>query len=575
MFRRETSTTESSLETDRSPAAPPLGLGRFRGALSYLHWRMKGRPVGPEAPSYGQWMRVFDGIRPDEPGDTPITVIINCIDGSSARESVRSILRQSSPHWRLIVIGDDPRQPRDPRIRIVDPTNPEACWQAINSDETPFVCLLSPEEVLAPIALEWASTCLPRADLVYFDGDRRGPGRTRVGPVFKPAWSPHLLQSVDYLGPAVIRTSTLLDSGATTLGSRHAMLLHISRLPLLVAHLPLVLSHQTEGTTGPHLGTSFSGAMIRGNSPTLDPKPGVSQDPVPIKAVIPTRDRRDLLEVAVTTLTTLTDHPRLHLVIVDNGSKDPDTLDYLAGLANRPNVTVVRADEPFNFSRLCNLGAASGPDTPHLLFLNNDIEIIHPQWLNQLQGWLADTSIRAVGPKLLFPNRTIQEAGVVLGMGGGAGHYAAHLPDSDIGPGFHHWPREVTALTAACLVVRTDEFNQIGGFDEGLPIDLQDIDLCLRITSELGGWTVCDPTFPVAHHQSATRGDGMPDTETVALFRSRWGQEIDEGDPFYNPHLTLWGQDLSLAALPSVENAAIRCRPRWQVNRFRGLAALD
>jgi GT2 family glycosyltransferase len=242
----------------------------------------------------------------------------------------------------------------------------------------------------------------------------------------------------------------------------------------------------------------------------------------------------------------------IHLVIVDNGSRKPGTLSYLEELRSRDDVTVHRLDDAFNFSRLCNIGVDLGPDAPLALFLNNDIEVLHRDWLLQLTGWLRDPEVVGVGPKLLFPDRTIQHAGVIIGFGGIAGHYAGYQPDRPQLGNLHDQAREVSCLTAACLLVRTDDYQKVGGMNETLAVDFQDVDLCLRLRGVLGGELMYDPTYPLFHLQSASRGiEGAVSGYTVSRMEFLWGEQLDSPDPYYSPHLSLSAHDFQLAAIPS------------------------
>jgi GT2 family glycosyltransferase len=276
---------------------------------------------------------------------------------------------------------------------------------------------------------------------------------------------------------------------------------------------------------------------------------------------MPTRDRVELLQKSVRGVLDRTDGVDVHLVIIDNGSQEHATLEYLANLrADHEQVDVVRVDDAFNYSRLCNEGAATGPEAPFLLFLNNDIEVIHRRWLQQLAGWLEnDDGIVAVGPKLLFPDRTVQHAGVIVGFGGIAGHYAGYLPDQPQGGNLHDQAREVGCLTAACLLVRSNAFSKVGGFYEYLPTDFQDVDFCLRLRTELGGTLMYDPTYPLIHLQSASRGTaGATSGYTVARMEFLWGEELGRGDPYYSPHLSMWAHDFRLASIPTETDARLK-----------------
>ncbi len=254
-------------------------------------------------------------------------------------------------------------------------------------------------------------------------------------------------------------------------------------------------------------------------------------------------------------------------MIVDNGSVKAKTLTYLDRLTrDHDNVTICRVDDAFNFSVLCNIGAAAGPETPYLLLLNNDIEVLHRNWLQQMVGWLdADPGVVGVGSKLLFPDQTIQHAGVIVGFGGIAGHYAAREPNQPRLGNLHDQTREVACLTAACLLVRSEDFNAIGGFNETLHLDFQDVDLSLRLRTELGGELVYDPTYPMIHQESATRGaEGASSGYTVARMRFLWGDILTSEDPYYNPHLSLNHHDFSLRQIPDSEDDRRKAlEPRW------------
>jgi GT2 family glycosyltransferase len=277
-----------------------------------------------------------------------------------------------------------------------------------------------------------------------------------------------------------------------------------------------------------------------------------------VKIVIPTRDRLDLLMTAVMGVLEGTVGVDAHLVIVDNGSRAADTAAYLRDLELRDDVTVLRIDEPFNFSRLINQGAAVGPEAPLLLLLNNDVEVLDSRWLAQLCSWMDDRDVVGVGPKLLFPDGRIQHAGMVFGFGGIAGHYALGEERTPvIGP--PDVPREVSCLTGACLLVRASDFAAIGGLDEDFETDFQDVDLCLRLRRELQGDLVYDPTYPLIHHQMASRDPALAGSDsTIAKMRAKWGSVLNEPDPFWNPHLSVVPNETLTDLRASISNSAHR-----------------
>ena len=271
------------------------------------------------------------------------------------------------------------------------------------------------------------------------------------------------------------------------------------------------------------------------------------------------------MRTAVDGVLTRTDGVVTHLVIVDNGSVERPTLDFLRRLDEREDVTITRMDDAFNYSRLINHGARAGPDTPQLLLLNNDIDIRHRRWLLQMSGWFADPAIAAVGAKLSFPDGRIQHAGVVLGMGGIAGHYALGSAEAPRLGNMHDQAREVEGVTAACMLVRTEVFEKVGGFNEDLPIDFQDVDFCLKLRHHLGATILYDPTYPMTHIQGATRGNvGASNPYTIARMRFLWGGTIARGDPHYSPHFAIEDHSMALADIPpSVEERRRRLEPRW------------
>jgi GT2 family glycosyltransferase len=257
-----------------------------------------------------------------------------------------------------------------------------------------------------------------------------------------------------------------------------------------------------------------------------------------VTIVIPTRDLADLLSECVKGLNEKTDYPRYRVVIMDNGSTEPDALALLSDLRRTPRFAVVDRPGPFNFSALSNEGARLTA-TPLLVFLNNDIEMIDANWLRPLVGWAMQPDIGVVGAKLLFPGGTIQHAGVVVGLGGIGGHmYRKQRSDARGYLGELKVPHEVTAVTAACIAIERAKFETIGGFDaENLPVELNDLDLCLRIAEH--GWSnLWTPESVLCHHASASRLVGLSPSKAYrkerVYFTRRW-QHIIRDDPHFHP----------------------------------------
>ncbi len=583
---------------------------RLRRLLGYLRWRLEGSPVSIErSPWLGpdDWYAAYEGLRPP-PGSVPSEAAFSLLcpvgpAGSGAVEAtVDSVLAQTYGVWELILVADATTDSRvlevidrvrggDDRVRVVRHDGDSVAGRlnaGIADAHHSHVVFLDPGGRLDPVALEWLGTCVPSADLVYTDEDVVDPRGSHIHAAFKPAWSPRLLLGRDYVHHLTcVSMGLLADLGGFDPQARgaemHDLLLRISEMDVTVAHVPFVAYHGPEASHDPERATAGMEAVRRSihrrgweaEAVVADPSQPAYRvvfdrpaDHAAVKVVVPTRDRVDLLRSVVDGVLDRTVGVDLHLVIVDNASMDPETLEYLGLLVDRrENVTVVRSEDAFNFSRLCNAGATAGPAMPYLLFLNNDVEILHGDWLTQLVGWTeSDPHVVAVGPKLLFADRSIQHAGVVLGFRGVAGHYALGEADEPRSGLLHDCAREISGLTAACLLVRTSSFEALGGFDESLDVDFQDVDLCLRLRLRLGGTLMYDPTFPLIHHQSATRGSAHePSPLAAERMQAIWGPQL-ESDPYYSPHLSLTLPDASLRPLPD-DDAALRARAAARVVR--------
>jgi GT2 family glycosyltransferase len=262
-----------------------------------------------------------------------------------------------------------------------------------------------------------------------------------------------------------------------------------------------------------------------------------------ISIIIPIRDRVDLLKRCLESIEAKTTYRHYEIIVLDNQSEEPETLAYLAGLPH----TVIPVPGLFNYSHLNNVGAAHARGE-FLLFLNNDTEVIAEEWLEALLEHAQRKEVGAVGARLLFPNDTIQHAGVILGHGGFANN--AFWGESAASPGYcclSHVVRNCSAVTGACMMTRRAVFDEVGGFDENLAVAFGDVDLCLRMR-EKGYTVVYTPYATLYHLESATREDLHPMTDE-AYARQRWGWLLVQGDPYYNPHLTRERFDCSLRIL--------------------------
>ncbi len=268
--------------------------------------------------------------------------------------------------------------------------------------------------------------------------------------------------------------------------------------------------------------------------------------------VVPTRDRVDLLAPCLDSLLRKSLYPQFDVIVVDNDSVEPRTQALLHALqAKDARLKILHKPGPFNFSALSNAGARAARGD-FLVFLNNDTEIVTPDWIERLLYFATAPDVGAVGAKLLYPRGRVQHVGVVLGMGGVAGHFGAGLDKSDRG-----WldrnvsPHETSAVTGACMMIERRKFDDVGGFDEvDLPVELNDVDLCLRLAAR--GWrAICNTQTILIHRQSASRRGGAIRLQRVydmerRAFYARWRALIRD-DPHFHPGLSLYA---STEALP-------------------------
>jgi GT2 family glycosyltransferase len=285
---------------------------------------------------------------------------------------------------------------------------------------------------------------------------------------------------------------------------------------------------------------------VRFALPTVHPR---------VTIIIPTRNQLGMLRRCVSSILERTRYDQYDLVIVDNGSDDPQCLQWLTHIGEQPRVRVRRDDQPFNFSSLNN-AAVSEARGEFVALLNNDVEVISPDWLEEMLSLAARPEIGAVGARLLYGDRTLQHGGVILGLQGGAGHVLKRLASADAGPGGRaRLLQSYLAVTAACLVVRRALYEQVGGMDEAtFAVAFNDVDFCLKLHAA-GYRNLWTPYAELFHHESISRGKEAVaarrqrlELERAAL-RARWPRWI-EHDPHYNPNLTLKSDDFALAEPP-------------------------
>lgn len=436
-----------------------------------------------------------------------------------------------------------------------------------------FVGLVDHDDVLAPDAVYEVVKRLNAdrsIDLIYTDHDLRDRDGVRRDPLLKPDWAPDLLLSMNYITHfCVYRREIIARAGGFRKGLEgsqdYDLLLRVTELTDRIGHIakPLYSWVQAPSSVALNPGAKpyaheagrraledaltrrgIAGQVIDGYGAPYRyrVKREIVGRPL-VSIIIPTRDNWRLLERCIRSLEQRTAYRSFEVLIVDNDSQDPQTLQYLKRVEHR----VVPYSGPFDFARMNNQAAAVAKGA-HLLLLNDDTEAIGADWLEAMLEHSQRPEVGAVGARLLFPNRTIQHAGVVVGIHGKAGHVFWGFPGDT--PGYYDFARVIrnySAVTGACLMTRRAVFEELGGFDEAFAVSYNDVDLCLRIRDR-GYLVVYTPYAVLYHHQSASRGayDPEKDRKYEELLRERWQRVFEEGDPYYHPHLTLSDFDFTL-----------------------------
>ncbi|WP_238121779.1 MULTISPECIES: glycosyltransferase family 2 protein [unclassified Xanthobacter] len=533
--------------------------------------------------------------------DAPPLVFISL---AGARDDVAACARalraqtDSAFLWLLAVPADRPDAERAALNDLVAGIgrlvpfqgDPVAGLRAALADATSddaLVCLLDPvghptRDAVALVRDAFASC--PDCQLLYTDEERLDPEGRPLEGVFKPAFNRHLLEAWPYFGAlTVLRLARLRDTGLrAAFGDAviyDALLRYLDGVDgAAIRHLPRIAYARPDTAPGfadatsaaaaaealvDHLGvpveTTADGRFLAPRFPVPEPAPKVS-------IVIPTRDRADLMGMTLRTLIANTRYRNFEIIIVDNGSVEPETFALFREIeALWPATRVVRDDGDFNYPRICNAGVAVMTGDL-LLLLNNDIEVIDGGWLDEMVALISrsdhgvDTGV--VGAKLLYPDRTIQHGGVVVGLFGYASHWFAHCPPETAGLEGRLLVRQnLSAVTGACLLIRKAVWDEIGPLDaERFAEDCNDIDLCMRARAA-GHGVIFTPFALMIHHESASRGSSRTAEHRARLkaqqarFDAIWhaGQRVD---PHYNPNLSRRNLFAALAERPDGPRSA-------------------
>lgn len=528
--------------------------GVFASGLSPLeHYLRVGRaagatPKGPDA--YTQWIERYDELTASDrarisadgaASSFPTLVCLHVLsDGAVDTDELRTSLTAQ--------IGIAPE------IRIVAPqggfNTPDHAIDDLPDDA--ILVLSGGQARLRPHAVYVLANIMVRecAAAAYSDHDHEAISGQRTRPVFKPEMSPDFMARQPYAGPVIavridsagrdrIAAALAMAARGDPSAAFAALLLgldpvRVKRVPLPLYSLPVPVDGEEDARDVGAI------APVRGDDRTEVPSPAGELPQVII--VIPTRDSCEILKACIDSLLVNTDYPpdRFRVLVVDNGSREPDSLTYLRQLAEHPRCAVVSSPGPFNFAKICNDGATAA-DGEMLVFLNNDMTVIAPDWLAALAAHAVRPEIGVVGAQLLYPDDTVQHGGVLLGLQGVAGHHLQGVPAIDARR--RDITRELTAVTGACLAVRRTVFEEIGGFDEALAVAFNDVALCMR-AHEAGYRNLYLARPLLYHHESKSRGyDDTPEklarNRREAIYaRERFARYFRD-DPAYNPNMSL------------------------------------
>lgn len=575
------------------------GMGTAERTISYAQWRSL--YASPDADDL-EALRARTEALADKP---TISVVVPVYDTPERwlRRAIESVRAQTYPHWQLCLANDASPSPHvravldgyaatDPRIRVVhrdvNGHIAAASNSALGLATGRWVALLDHDDELAPFALAVVALHLaehPGQRLVYSDEDKLDERGKHVDPFFKPDWNPELLESQNYIGHLVVARRDLVETvGGFRVGFEgsqdYDLLLRMTeRLdPAEIGHLPHVLYHwrsiagSTARATGEksyaedagvravqeHLDRTGRQAIAEvGAAPTTYHVRYRLDRPPLVSIVVPTRDQGDLLRTCIESVRERSAYPAIELIVVDNQSTDPATVAYLAELDTRDGTRVIHYDAPFNYAAINNTAVAASAGELVLL-LNNDTEVITPGWLEEMVGLALRPQIGAVGAKLRYSDGSIQHGGVVLGIGGVAGH-SHKLAEPDAYGYFSRLvcTHAIGAVTGACLLTRRQVWDELGGLDDdALAVAFNDIDYCLKL-QRAGYRVVWTPWAELFHHESKSRGhDDTPEKARrfqaeVLTMLGRWGDAL-EHDPSFNPNLSLDHEQFSIAEVPRV-----------------------
>jgi GT2 family glycosyltransferase len=591
-----------------------LNNGTLRENTHNLYERLVGRKSGKTGQyrrsgisdlEYRRWVRDYDKLNATDFAKALLWAEILSLElkisilipsGSNNRgdlkRTIQSMISQVYPTWEIIIADSEGMADKAifpeyeaRRVRFVPVSSTsiaEISNKLIDHAKGDIIAIVWPGDVLAPHALLLVAATFSHDSeirFVYTDEDVLDRFGNRFDPWFKPGWDPDLLMAKEYVGQLSAYDGGLLRKlGSFRIGypgvETWDLALRISSIcnASQIVRIPFVLYHRADNRSfqvkypeesaikmvTEHLQARSISAVAERDSASevIRVRRRVPSPPPHVTVIIPTRDNERLLRKCLAGVLHRTHYQPFDVLIVDNDTSEVGARAYLESLKVDARVSILKCPGQFNFASMNNLavGQARGET---IAFVNNDIEVMDGGWLTEMVSIANDPTIGAVGAKLLYPNGTVQHAGVIVGMSGAADHNFRGLSRYTSGPyGLTRMIQRVSAVTAACMVIRKAIYQAVGGMDTRLAIAFNDVDLCLRIRAA-GYSIIWTPYAQLYHHESATRGPlivGSTNSfreykETLTLLsKSNFASE----DPYYNPNLSLYNSRRSLASPPRV-----------------------
>ena len=511
------------------------------------------------------------------------------------RQMIESVQKQTYGNWELCIANANPANEQvkvilkeytanDARVKVTDVPENEGIAQNTNkaleiADGT-FIGLLDHDDVLAENALYEVVKELNKAvdtDVIYTDEDKVSTAMDEYfSPNFKPDFNLDMLRSNNYFCHFFVAKKELIETvggfrGEYNGAQDYDLFLRCIEKAERIAHIPKILYHwrvHQESTADNPLSKMYAYDAGQKAIEQHLKRCGVTaevsktenlgfyrvkyqQEGSPLVSIlIPNKDQKDTLDQCLKSIEARTDYENYEIIIIENNSTEQEKFEYYKQIKN-PKIRVIEWKDEFNYSAINNFGVRHAKGE-YLLFLNNDIEVINSDWLGEMLSNCQREEVGAVGAKLYYPDNTVQHAGVIVGIGGVAGSVFVGLKRGYTG--YMHRAsiqQNLSAVTAACMMVKKSVFEEVGGFEEELKVAFNDIDFCLKIR-EKGHLIVYDPYVELYHYESKTRG-AEDTTEKIRRFqseieymRSHWSSILKNGDPAYNPNLSLKKWDYSL-----------------------------